>query len=66
MIIELKSVGCQIDTDTLLVSRIMKDTIRKPQHGIEFHIDDVDDEWFYRLDDDDFGTIDNLINNRPL
>lgn len=63
MIIELKSVQCQIDTDTLRIARIMKDTIKRPFHGIEVHIDDVPEDWYYRLDDEDYITVENIILN---
>lgn len=61
---ELKSVGCVIDTETLIVSRLFRDASGEMTKGIGMHIDDVDKDFFYRLDDNDFGTIDNLINNR--
>jgi len=42
--------------------------INKNTRIIDFNdiqsIDDMDDSWFSLLNDEDFGTIDNAINNR--
>ena len=34
--------------------------------GTQVHIDDICGEWFGYLSDDDFGTIDYLINQRNI
>ncbi|MEY4571505.1 MAG: hypothetical protein RLZ10_716 [Bacteroidota bacterium] len=64
MIIELKSVGCVIDDETLI-------TYPQYQNGgyddeFPIHLDEVAEGWFMSLDDNDFGTIKSLINNRKL
>ena len=56
MKIDLISNGHTIDTDTLVVTPFFE------EDGT--HIDELSDEWFDELDDEDFGTIKNLINER--
>ena len=53
---ELISVNAVVNTETLMLTFLSnKKTI---------HIDELSDSFFYRLDDYDLGTIQNLINNR--
>lgn len=59
MIVELKSVGCVINTETLNTYPILKNDNFKITH-----LDDIDEEWFMRLSDFDFATIDNILNER--
>lgn len=64
MIIELNSVGCVIDTETLFTYPQYKDGEYNEEYPI--HLDEVTEEWFMSLDDYDFGTIKNLLDNRKL
>ena len=58
-IIPLDSVGCYIDTITLLTA---------PDYHFHIdevvHLDDCTNEWFEALSIEDYGTIKNLIDNR--
>mgnify|MGYP003110839831 CR=1 FL=1 len=58
-IFRLNSVGCYVNPATLQTSADIKFTSSEC-----IHIDDRTDEWFSRLDDEDFGTIKNLIATR--
>jgi len=62
MIHELHSVGSVIDTETLFTYPMLVNGGYDKNQNV--HIDDVCDEWFHSLSDDDFGTIDYLINKR--
>ena len=64
MIVELNSVGCVIDTETLFTYPQYKDGEYNEEYPI--HLDEVTEEWFMSLDDYDFGTIKNLLDNRKL
>ena len=64
MIIELNSVGCVIDTETLFTYPQYKDGEYNEEYPI--HLDEITEEWFMSLDDYDFGTIKNLLDNRKL
>ena len=53
---KLNSVNAIVNTETLMLTFLStKKTI---------HIDDLSDSFFYRLDNYDLGTIQNLINDR--
>lgn len=53
---ELISVNAIVNTETLMITFLStKKTI---------HIDELSDSFFYRLDNYDLGTIQNLINDR--
>ena len=58
-IIPLDSVGCYVDSITLITAPDLYFNISEC-----IHVDERTDEWFSRLDTDDFGTIKNLIDNR--
>ena len=58
MILDLISNGHTIDTDTLVITPFFE------EKGT--HLDELSDEWFDTLDDEDFGTIKNLIDKREL
>lgn len=64
MIVELNSVGCVIDTETLFTYPQYKDGEYNEEYPI--HLDEITEEWFMSLDDYDFGTIKNLLDNRKL
>lgn len=64
MIIELNSVGCVIDTKTLFTYPLCKNGEYDDVNPI--HLDEVTEEWFMSLDDYDFGTIKNIIENRKI
>lgn len=64
MIVELHSVGCVIDTETLNTYPMLEEGGYDKDEGTKVHIDDIEDEWFDNLSDSDFGTISELINNR--
>ena len=66
MIYELHSVGCVIDTDTLVTYPMLENGEYDINEGTQVHIDDICGEWFGYLSDDDFGTIDYLINQRNI
>ena len=66
MIHELNSVGCVVDTETLNIYPMLLKGGYDTYEGSKVHIDDVDVEWFHSLSDDDFGTIDYLINQRNI
>ena len=65
MIIELNSVGSVIDTETLITYPMLEGGGYDTDEGTMVHLDDVEDEWFNKLSDEDFGTISELINKRP-
>lgn len=58
MLLDLISNGNTIDTETLMVTPFFEDG--------GTHLDKLSDEWFESLDDEDFGTIKNLIDKRKL
>lgn len=58
MIIDLVSNNTSIDCNTLIVTPFFEE--------VGIHLDELGDEWFDTLDDHDFGTIQNLINERQL
>jgi hypothetical protein len=62
MIYNLNSVCTAVDAETLLTYPML--SIGGYDKNQFVHIDDVCDEWFNSLSDEDFGTIDDLINNR--
>jgi len=62
MIHELHSVGTVIDTETLFTYPMLVNGGYDKNQNV--HIDDCDVEWFHSLSDEDFGTIDYLINKR--
>ena len=64
MIIELNSVGRVIDTETLNTYPQYKNGGYNDSYPI--HLDEVTEEWFISLDDNDFGTIKNIIENRKI
>lgn len=64
MIIELNSVGCVVDTETLFTYPQYKNGGYNDEYPV--HLDEVTEEWFISLDDNDFGTIKNIIQNRKI
>jgi hypothetical protein len=66
MIHELHSVGCVIDTETLNTYPMLREGGYDTYEGSKVHIDDCCDECFEKLSDEDFGTIDSLINQRNI
>lgn len=66
MIVELHSVGCVIDTETLNTYPMLIGGGYHNDEGVKVHIDDVSDELFQNLSDEDFGTLSNLINKRTI
>jgi hypothetical protein len=62
MIVELNSVGCVIDTETLNTYPMLREGGYDEDEGTKVHIDDIENEWFDSLSDNDFGTISELIN----
>jgi hypothetical protein len=60
MVYYLPSVKCLIDTNDLyLYAQEKKGNFIKWKH-----LDEMSDSFFMRLNDSDFGTIENLLNNR--
>lgn len=60
MVYYLPSVKCLIDThDLYLYAQKLDGSFIKWKH-----LDEMSDSFFMRLNDSDFGTIDNLLNNR--
>jgi len=64
MIYELHSVGSVIDTETLFTYPMLVNGGYDKNQNV--HIDDIDIEWLHSLSDEDFGTINELINKRNL
>ena len=58
MLVDLSSVGCVIDTKTMLVHAQMQDG-SVDQNGV--HIDDVSDDWMSSLSSKDFVTVGKVI-----
>jgi len=56
----LDSVNMYINKKTLMLYPIVNGNIDKTK-GVS--LNDQDDEWFSTLDDNDFGTIDNILNS---
>ena len=66
MIVELNSVGCVIDTETLNTYPMLIGGGYDNNEGVKVHIDNVNEELFQNLSDDDFGTVEYLINKRTI
>jgi hypothetical protein len=66
MIHELHSVGCVIDTETLITYPMLLKGGYDTYEGTQVHIDDCCVDFFENLSDEDFGTIDYLINQRNI
>jgi hypothetical protein len=60
MVYYLPSVKCCINAETLVVYKLTKEGFKQKWK----HLDSCSDAWFSRLNDYDFGTIENLLNNR--
>jgi hypothetical protein len=58
MLVDLSSVGCMIDTKTMLVHAQMEDG-SVDQNGV--HIDDVSAEWVQSLSSKDFVSVGKVI-----
>jgi len=58
MLVDLSSVGCMIDTKTMLVHAQMEDG-SVDQNGV--HIDDVSEEWVRSLSSKDFVKVGKVI-----
>lgn len=59
MLVDLSSVGCVIDTETMLVHAKFDGL----DNGV--HIDDVDEEWVKALSRKDFATLGRVIGVLP-
>ena len=59
MLVDLSSVGCVIDTKTMLVHAKFDGL----ENGV--HIDDVSEEWMHSLSNKDFATVGRVIGVLP-
>ena len=59
MLVDLSSVGCVIDTETMLVHAKFDGL----DNGV--HIDDVSEEWMSSLSNKDFATVGRVIGVLP-
>ncbi len=60
--IKLESVGCVIDKETLNTYPMNTQGNPIVTENEKFHLTEIDDEWFNKLNDIDFSTVSELLN----